>query len=111
MGNGFDKNYTTRSLAVYQKHYGKGYDIKVIRELIYRLSIKDKIKELKKVQNLYQSRDAVEEILLSLNFSKKYVNTSLTMYEIMAEMFEIDTFHENIFDLELVTEIIMRLRA
>eukprot|EP01083_Nonionella_stella_P074829 203097_1 len=41
------------------KHYGDEFDLNVLREIIYRLTIKDKIKELKRVQNLYQSRDAV----------------------------------------------------
>merc|ERR1712228_584003 len=50
-------------------------------------------------------------ILLSLNFSSRYVLTALTMYEVMAEMFEINKHHQNIYDLELVTEMIMRLRA
>eukprot|EP01083_Nonionella_stella_P202906 740808_1 len=108
---GFDKHYIERSLAVYVKHYGDEFDLNVLREIIYRLTIKDKIKELKRVQNLYQSRDAVQDILISLNFSVSYVETAVTMYEVMAEMFEINKNHANIYDLELVTEMIMRLRA
>jgi len=108
---GFDENYTKRALVVYEKYYGHNYDIRIIREIIYRLTIKDKLKELKRVKTFYQSREAVERILLALNFSSHYVNTGLAMYEVTAEMFDIHKHHGNVYDLELVTEMIMRLRA
>jgi len=46
-----------------------------------------------------------------MNFKKRYINLALMLYEVMAEMFEITKYHQHIYDLELITEMIMRLRA
>eukprot|EP01083_Nonionella_stella_P083753 231643_1 len=109
---GFGSRFTSRGVVVYEKHYGKTqYDLAIVEEIIYRLAVKDKMKQLKAVQNLYQSREAVHEILSSLNFSTRYINLAMLLYEVMAEMFEIGKYHQNIYDLELITELIMRLRA
>lgn len=97
---------------VVQKHYGsQRFDSAVLEEIIYRLSVKDKVKELKRIQNLYQSRQSVQAMLSDMNFGARYIHLALLLYEVMADMFEITKYHDNIYDLELITEMLMRLRA
>eukprot|EP01083_Nonionella_stella_P184150 667527_1 len=109
---GFNKGFTLRGIKVYEEHYGnKEYDLAVVEEIIYRLAVKDKLKQLTAVQNLYQSRQGVHEILSNLNFSSRYIHLAMLLYEVMAEMVEIVEYHQNIYDLKVITELIMRLRV
>eukprot|EP01084_Bolivina_argentea_P223221 377720_1 len=103
--------YIIRALIVYEKHYGTKYNITIIREIIYRLHIKDKLKKLKQNKKVPQSRNDVKNALLSFNFHINYINVAFRMYEVMLEMFETKKGDEDVYDLEFITEIIMRLRA
>ena len=105
-------SYTVLHAINQQKHYGtQRFDVPVIEEIIYRLSVKDKVKELKRIQNLHQSRRSIQTILSDMNFGKRYIHLALLLYEVMAEMFEITKYHTDIYDLEMITEMIMRLRS
>ena len=81
----------------------------MVREILFRLTVKDQLKELKRAQNLYASRDRVEEILCAMQFPVEYVRSALTMYEVMAEMFEISSPQQNIYDLEVVAEMVAEM--
>ena len=77
---------------------------------MFRLTVKDGLKELKRAPNLFTSRESVEEILCAMSLPLDSVRGALTMYEVMAEMFEISD-GRNVYDLEVVAEMAMRLRA
>eukprot|EP01083_Nonionella_stella_P130879 397333_1 len=109
---GFPKEYVRRAIYVYEKHYGStDYDLNIIGEIIYRLQVKDRIKQLKSVQSLYESPDIVRRILSELGFSDRYINLALMLYEVTTEMFDIAQDYHQHYDLELIAEIAMRLRA
>lgn len=101
-------------IVVYgQRHYeDHKYDYGVIEEIVYRLTIKDKIKELRKIRNLFKSKEGIRSTLIAMNFSSRYIHLALLMYEVMAEMFGVMAkFNERLYDLEILTELIMRLRS
>eukprot|EP01083_Nonionella_stella_P066767 176089_1 len=109
---GFNKEFTVRAVVAYEKHYGnEEYDLAIVEDIIYRLATKDKVEQLKTVQNMLQSREEVHEILSSLNFSIRYINLAMLLYEVIADMFEFGKYRDNIYDVEFITELIMPLRS
>ena len=84
-----------------------------MQEIIHRLMIKDKLNVVKQTQNLYGSRHKVELIMtdiLSLICDDKLIQSGIKMYEICAEMYiYYDT--QIVYDIEIIVEMIMRLRA
>ena len=57
-----------RALWIYDKHYydyaTTKYHISTLREIVYRLQVKDKLKELKQIKPVCHSRLEVEKTLL-----------------------------------------------
>eukprot|EP01083_Nonionella_stella_P186795 684914_1 len=81
---GFAPNYIRRSLKLYEKHYDCskiGYDIATITEIIYRLSIKDKLKQSRAQQKIYHSKVNLEQALECIGFTTNYIDMALQQYE------------------------------
>lgn len=79
---GVARKYISRAIKVYEKHYGQKYNIEVIIEIIYRLKVKDKLKRQKRQQNVFESRQSVEQLLLSMDFSPHYVKKAIAEYKV-----------------------------
>ena len=117
MSLGFSKGYAHRAISVYQNNYGIKYDLNIIKEIIYRLLIKDKLKQYKKLKSIHQTRNEIQQTLYSMNFDSYHICSSLTMYEIMNEMVDDDgnikneNKNEKRYNLQHIIEMIMKLRA
>ena len=80
---GFKESRINRALKLYESNYPI-YNICVVKELIYRLNIKDKIKKFKKHNNTttYYSRVNVKQALESLTFHAYYIDLAIQTYEV-----------------------------
>ncbi len=56
----------------------------MIKEIIYRLTIKDKLKQIKKgsKSNIYHSRVNVKQALESMCFDEYHIDLAITQYEV-----------------------------
>eukprot|EP01083_Nonionella_stella_P245749 853849_1 len=71
---GFTDDYVHRSLKLYEKHYNiikQGYETEIIREIIFRLNIKDKLKQS---QIILYSKVNLKQALEIMNFSSYYIS-------------------------------------
>eukprot|EP01084_Bolivina_argentea_P078937 143255_1 len=66
---GFQKNYIVRAFKVYEKKYGKQYNIEVIAEIIALLQDKDRAKKQRDTDNKCNEIEIPEPITAPLNNS------------------------------------------
>ena len=58
------------------------YNVPVLKEIIYRLTVKDKMKKLKKKhQTIFRSRVTITEILTSMQFHSHHIDMALNIYD------------------------------
>merc|ERR1712129_150384 len=59
-----------------------------------------------------KSKEDIRSTLVAMNFPNRFIHLALLMYEVMAEMFQVMArFEERLYDLEILTELVMRLRS
>eukprot|EP01084_Bolivina_argentea_P220804 374130_1 len=103
MQKGFDDNRIERAIHLYETNYPI-YDVNVIEEIIYRLTIKDKVKVYHKLnKTIFKSRDNIKDALQSMDMSEYFVELAINQYETECNNGEF-------YDIEQIVEIIMSLR-
>ena len=78
--SGISSILAERALALYDRHYdilADGYDLPTIREILFRISVKDSIKEC---QPIYESEKDVMDILNSMGFSVRICKIAMDKY-------------------------------
>eukprot|EP01083_Nonionella_stella_P004058 11676_1 len=103
---GFEKRYIHRSLTVYEKHYNVmhiGYNIPILKEIIFRIKIKDILKDS---QITYHSKVNLHHALESMDFSSELIRSALQIYD---DEHQSDSSHAYI--LKDICSILMQLRA
>eukprot|EP01083_Nonionella_stella_P013388 37713_1 len=103
---GFDANYSKRSVYVYTKHYGIDYDMNVLMEIMFRLHVKDQLKEARKTRSIYPLRSQIIAIVKTMHFSSRYIYSALASYE------NTGYFRQNKqYNLPIIIQSILKLRA
>ena len=104
---GFD-GYVNRSLNLYEKHYDIdtiGYNMDIIIEIIFRLQIKDKLKES---QTIYHSKPNLIQKLQSMEFRLDFINVAIEKYENCTQQQLLSIKEYNI---QMIIKILMQLRG
>ena len=80
---GFHAKRIKRAVKLYEKRYPI-YSLHVVKEIVYRLAVKDRLKRLKRSpeHNVYRSRVNVQMALQSMSFHDHYIDRALTQYEV-----------------------------
>eukprot|EP01084_Bolivina_argentea_P261071 441062_1 len=101
---GFKQNRIKRAFKLFEKSYPI-YNIGVIKEIIYRLTIKDKLKQIKKGSNsrIYYSRVNVKQALEAMCFDEYHIDLAIKQYEKQKR--------ESAYYLQEIIEILMQFRA
>eukprot|EP01084_Bolivina_argentea_P139319 245099_1 len=104
---GYSHHLVNRSLMLYEKHYNVnivGYDNPIITEIIFRISIKDKLKQS---QTIYYSKVNLIQVLETFfQFLPEYINDAVKQYEQSKYKSEIIAY-----DIQDIIKLIMNLRA
>ena len=80
---GFHPKRINRAIKLYEKRYPI-YNLHVVKEIVYRLAVKDRLKKLQKSpeHNVYRSRVNVQMALESMSFHDHYIDLALSEYEV-----------------------------
>eukprot|EP01084_Bolivina_argentea_P171552 297214_1 len=104
---GFEKARIDRALRVYEANYAI-YDVTTIREIIYQLSIRDKLKQWKQSnQTMFYSRIQARKALKTFDVHDYYIEGALKQYEKQ----QISDNNKTLYDMEEIIEIVSQLRS
>lgn len=81
--SGYNKARIDRALHVYEKNYAI-YDHTIIKEILYRLTVKDKVKQYQKLhKTIFESRSSLKQALFEMDLHDYYVDLAVKQYEVI----------------------------